>query len=168
VKKSVFFITLLFFAYPATAQVYRWVDKSGTVHYSNGTPPPGVKPALVDIEAKSGPPSADSQECHTVRCQGERMEERLARREDAEARAAAQRGAAAPPPVRGLEFRKYLGIQRGMSEGELVGLAGTPDLMFQDRSFRSYTWLPTPADPFTTTVTLARGRVSEIERIRKF
>jgi hypothetical protein len=150
------------------AQVYRWVDKGGTVHYSNGSPPPGVKPTIVDIEAKSGPPSADSQECHTVRCQGERMEERMARREDAEARAAAQRAAAAPPPVRGLEFRKYLWIQRGMSEGELVGLAGTPDLMFQDRSLRTYTWLPTPADPFTTTVTLLRGRVSEIERVRKF
>ena len=167
-KKSVFFLTLLFFAVAATAQVYRWVDKNGTVHYSNGTPPPGVKPTVVDIEAKSGPPSADSQECNTVRCQGERMEERMARREDAEARAAAQRAAAAPPPVRGLEFRKYLSIQRGMSEGELVGLAGTPDLMFQDRSFRTYTWLPTLADPFTTTVTLVRGRVSEIERVRKF
>jgi hypothetical protein len=127
-----------------------------------------VKPTIVDIDAKSGPPSADSRECHTVRCQGERMEERMARREEAEARAAAQRAAAAPPPVRGLEFRKYLWIQRGMSEGELVGLAGTPDLMFQDRSFRTYTWLPTPADPFTTTVTLVRGRVNEIERVRKF
>ena len=166
--RVVIFLLLLQVSYCVNAQVYRWVDKSGTVHYSNGTPPPGVKPTIVDIEAKSGPPSADSQECHTVRCQGERMEERLARRADAEARAAAQRAAAAPPPVRGLEFRKYLWIQRGMSEGELVGLAGTPDLMFQDRSFRTYTWLPTPADPFTTTVTLLRGRVNEIERIRKF
>jgi hypothetical protein len=35
-------------------------------------------------------------------------------------------------------------------------------------AMRTYTYLPTSADPFTTTVTLVGGRVSEIERIRKF
>jgi hypothetical protein len=35
-------------------------------------------------------------------------------------------------------------------------------------SLRSYTYLPTPGDPFTTTITLVGGRVSDIERIRKF
>ena len=97
-KKWLFVLSMLLFS-PATAQVYRWVDKNGTVHYSNGTPPPGVKSSIVDIDAKSGPPSADSRECHTVRCQGERMEERIARREEAEARAFAQRAATAPAPV---------------------------------------------------------------------
>lgn len=33
---------------------------------------------------------------------------------------------------------------------------------------KTYTYMPTPADPFTTTVMLVGGRVSEIERIRKF
>ena len=33
---------------------------------------------------------------------------------------------------------------------------------------KTYTYLPTPADPFITTITLVGGRVSEIERIRKF
>jgi hypothetical protein len=162
-----FFLLSMFIAAAAHSQVYRWVDKNGTVHYSNSTPPPGVKPSVVNIEAKSGPPSADSQECHTVRCQGERMEERIARREEAEARAAANR-APSPPQPRGLSFRAYLSIKRGMSEGELFSEAGAPDLSFQDRSFKTYTWLPTLADPFTTTVTLQRGRVSEIERVRKF
>jgi hypothetical protein len=32
----------------------------------------------------------------------------------------------------------------------------------------SYTYLPTPADPFTTTITLVGGRVSELDRVRKF
>ena len=32
---------LLLAATPATAQVYRWVDGKGTVHYSNAKPVPG-------------------------------------------------------------------------------------------------------------------------------
>jgi hypothetical protein len=33
---------------------------------------------------------------------------------------------------------------------------------------RTWTYFPTSADPFTTTITLVGGRVAEIERIRKF
>jgi uncharacterized protein DUF4124 len=152
----------------ASAQVYRWTDKAGTVHYSNETPPKGVKATELAIEAKPGAPSPDTQDCYTVRCQGERMEARIAARDAAEARAAAERAATAPGRPRGLDFRQYISLQRGMSESELVALAGAPDLMFRDRSFRTYTWLPTPGDPFTTTVTLVSGRISEIERVRRF
>lgn len=152
----------------ASAEVYRWVDQTGTVHYSNEAPPKGVKATTVPIDARPGAPSADTQECYTVRCQGERMEERLARRGAADAAAAAERAASAPPQPRGLDFRKYVSLQRGMTEGELVAIAGAPDLLFRDFSFRTYTWLPTPGDPFTTTVTVVGGRVSEIERVRKF
>jgi hypothetical protein len=161
-------LLLLFLCSTAFAQVYRWRDEAGTVHYSNQAPPQGVGSTKVDIDARPGAPSPDTQECYTVRCQGERMEARLAEREAAEARAAAERAAAEPPPPRGLEFRKYISLYRGMSEGELVSVAGAPDLLFLDYSFKTYTWLPTPADPFTTTVTLVSGRVSEIERVRKF
>ena len=152
----------------ASAQVYRWTDAAGTVHYSNERPSSGVKATTVDIDARPGAPSPETHECYTVRCQGERMEARIAERQAAEARAAAEREAVAPYRPRGLEFRKYISIQRGMSEGELVDLAGAPDLLFRDFSLKTYTWLPTPADPFTTTVTLVSGRVSEIERVRKF
>ena len=159
-------VVLLLVPLAASAQVYRWVER-GTVHYSNEAPPKGVKATTLVIDARPGSASADSQECYSVRCQGERMEQRLAQREAADARAAAER-AAAPPPPHGLDFRKYVSIQRGMSEGELVAVAGSPDLLFRDFSFRTYTWLPTPADPFTTTVTVVSGQVSEIERVRRF
>jgi hypothetical protein len=163
------FATLLLAATAASAQVYRWVDEKGMVHYSNSTPPAGVKATVIDPEAKAGPPSPESWECYTVRCQGERLEQRLARREELEVRLAAERAAAAPKPSRGLDFRRYVSLQRGMSEGELVGIAGSPDLLFWDaRSMKTYTYLPTPADPFTTTIVLIRGRVSDIDRVRKF
>jgi hypothetical protein len=162
-------VAMLVAAAPAAAQVYRWVDDRGRVHYSNDTPPPGVQASTVNINAQPGPPSADTAECHTLRCQGERMEQRMARREVLDAQLAAERAAVSPPPVRGLEFRRYVSIQRGMSEGELLGIAGEPDLQVgNSRSSRTYTYMPTPADPFTTTITLLRGRVSEIERVRRF
>ncbi len=158
---------LLLASASASAQVYRWVE-GGTVHYSNEPPPANVKATKLDIETRPGAVPAETQDCYTVRCQGERMEERLARREAADAQAAAERAASAPPRPRGLEFRKYISIYRGMSEGELVGVAGAPDMVFRDRSAKTYTYLPTPSDPFTTTVSLFGGRVSEVERVRKY
>jgi hypothetical protein len=160
---------LLLAAASASAQVYRWVDEGGRVTYSNSPPPNGVSARVVDPHAKAGPPAPDTADCYTLRCQGERLEQRLAQREELETRLARERAAATPPPSRGLEFRKYISIQRGMSEGELVTLAGAPDLLLpQARAVKTYTYLPTLSDPFTTTVTLIRGRVSEIERVRKF
>jgi len=186
-----FLLGLFFICQAAAAQVYRWVDAKGTVHYSDTAPPQGVKATVVDIEAKSGAPSPDSGDCYTLRCQGERLDQRLARREELETRLAAERAARAPRQPRGLEFRRYISIQRGMTEGELLGVAGEPDMLVNQGaaisapttvqtgrnvrgaaravlSLRTYTYLPTPGDPFTTTVTLVGGRVSEIERIRKF
>lgn len=175
------------------AQIYRWTDAGGRTHFSNTPPPPGVKSTVVDPDAKAGPPSADSTECYTLRCQAERMEERQRRRDAEEARAAAERAASPPKEARyrGLDFRKYISIQRGMTEGELLGIAGEPDLVADQGialaapttvqgsrnlvvgaraglSLKTYTYMPTPADPFTTTITLVGGRVSEIERVRKF
>ena len=152
----------------AEAQVYRWVDQKGTVHYSNEKPPAGVKSTVVNIDARTGPPSPDTQDCYTVRCQGERMEERVARREESDARAAGARGAAAPPPARGLVFTQYISLQRGMSEGELLGIEGPPDFQTYDYHQVTYTYMPTPGDPFTTTISLVGGRIRQIERIRKF
>jgi hypothetical protein len=166
--RAALLVLMLCMASGAAAQVYRWVDDKGRVHYSNEPPPPGVKAITVNINAGPGPAAADSAECYTVRCQGERMEERIARRELLDAQLAAERAALAPRPVRGLEFRKYISIERGMTEGELLGSAGEPDFRTRDRSVRTYTYMPTPADPFTTTITLVGGRVSEIERARKF
>ena len=156
-------------ALPAQAEVYRWVDEHGRVHYSNAVPPEGVEAVVIGATANGGfvsPPPAEG--CYTLHCQGERLEPRLARREAAEARYAAERLAAMPPPPRGLSFRDYISLRRGMTEGELLGIAGAPDLQARQHSFATYTYMPTPADPFTTTITLVRGRVSEIERTRKF
>ena len=189
--RALLILILLAAGAPATAQIYRWVDASGRVNFSNTTPPKGVQATVVDPNAREVPPGPESTECYTIRCQGERMEERERKREAELAKALAARAAAEPRPARGLEFRKYISIQRGMSEGELLGIAGEPDLQ-ADQGYaiaapatvqvsrnlavparaglkmKTYTYLPAPGDPYTTTVTLVGGRVSEIERVRKF
>ena len=184
-------LVLFAFSVPAAAQIYRWVDSQGRVNFSNTAPPQGVKSTVVDPSAKEGPPGVESTECYTIRCQGERMEERQRKRDAEIEKAAAERAAAAPKRYRGLEFRKYISIQKGMTEGELLGIAGEPDLKADQGvaitapmpvqgsrnlvtaaraglSMKTYTYLPTSADPFTTTITLVGGRVSELERVRKF
>ena len=176
---------------PAMAQIYRWTDAQGQTHFSNVAPPQGVKATVVDPNAKEVPPAPESGECYTIRCQGERMEQRQRGRERAEAKEAAERAAAAQKQPRGLDFRRYISIERGMSEGELLGVAGEPDFISDQGialaapstvqagrrhrvparsgySFKTWTYLPTSADPFTTTITLVGGRVSQIERVRKF
>ena len=161
----------IFFLAPSAmaADVYRWVDEKGTVHYSNEAPPKNVKSTRVDVEAEPRAPVNDGGECYTVRCQGERLEERLARREQIEAREAAERAAVTPRPPKGLDFRKYVALYRDMSEGEFITIAGEPDLLLWDSGpVKTYTYFPTPGDPFTTTVVLRSGRVAEIERVRKF
>jgi len=184
-------VALALLAGSAHAQIYRWTDADGRVNFSNKAPPQGVKSTIVDADSRVGPPSVESAECYTIRCQGERMEERERRREADNARAAAERAALEPKRARGLEFRKYISISRGMSEGEVLGIAGEPDLKADqgiaisapttvqiNRNFRTaareglalktYTYLPIPGDPYVTTITLVGGRVSEIERVRKF
>ena len=81
----------------------------------------GANAKVLNIDAKAGPASPDTLDCYTVRCQGERLEQRLARREELLAQDVALRTAATPKPWNGLEFRKYISIQRGMTEGEMLG-----------------------------------------------
>jgi len=167
--RAVVFLSLMLASAAAGAQVYRWVDAKGTVTYSNEKPPPDANAKMLNIDAKAGPASPDTLDCYTVRCQGERLEQRLARREELLAQDVALRTAATPKPWNGLEFRKYISIQRGMTEGEMLGYAGPPDLAVRDGwSVRTYTYMPTVADPFTTTISIVNGRVSGLERVRKF
>jgi hypothetical protein len=89
------------------------------------------------------------------------------------------------PDVRGLDFTSFLHLERGMTEGQVLSVAGEPDVLsdqgFVERSViqttgperkalavRTYTYLPTDADPFTTTITLVGGQVTDIRRDQRF
>lgn len=167
--RALLLLILLAAVTPASAQIYRWVDDKGKVTYSNATPPAGVRASVVDANAKAGAPSPESLECYTLRCQGERLERRQAQRDELETRLAAERAAVTPPRPRGLDFRSYISLHRGMTEGEMLTYTGAPDLLFSDVfASKNYTYLPTHVDPFTTTITVIGGRINNIERVRKF
>jgi hypothetical protein len=93
--------------------------------------------------------------------------------------------------TRGLDFRAYLSIRKGMTEGEVLSIAGRPDLqaeqgvvlsnqgwtdrgeivMHSERmalALRTYTYMPTADAPYVTTITFLGGRVSEVQRDRRF
>jgi hypothetical protein len=70
---------LLAFSWSATAQVYKWTDENGKVHY--GDRPQGGKPATaIAAPASGGQPSGAAgagalEECHTITCQGMRADQ---------------------------------------------------------------------------------------------
>ena len=83
--------------------------------------------------------------------------------------------------ARGLDFTSFIRLERGMTEGQVIGIAGRPDLLndhgFVERAtgserralaIRTYTYLPTDADPFTSTITLVGGQVTDIRRDQSF
>ena len=161
-------VALLLCTAGAHAQVYRWVDEKGTVHYSNEAPPSGVKATTVDMEADPRAPVTETAECYTAQCQAERLEQRVARRDQIAARLAAERAAPNAREPRGLDTRIYAAIRRGMAENELLEIAGEPDLLLWDsRTVKTYTYFPTAIEPYTTTVTFLNGRVTEMERLRR-
>ncbi len=53
--KSVLLAVMLAFAASAFAQMYRWVDKDGRVHYTATPPPPGVKARTLQAPAAAVP-----------------------------------------------------------------------------------------------------------------
>ncbi len=50
--------SMLVFTAVASAQMYRWVDKDGKVHYTNTPPPPGVKAKTIIAPAGPSAPAA--------------------------------------------------------------------------------------------------------------
>jgi hypothetical protein len=96
------------------------------------------------------------------------------------------------PSVRGMEFDVYIRLRNGMTEGELRERAGPPDHQTVDGSVgrkegvvrrresdavsvnstesivKTFYYFPTVSDPFTTAVTTTGGRITDLQRERKF
>jgi hypothetical protein len=101
-----------------------------------------------------------------------------------------------PTAVRGMPFDVFIMLRQGMTEAELLQRAGPPDYMsvdgsvgnvvsarrigppgpgkpprvetFSNMELKNFYYYPTVSDPFTTVVTLTGGRISEMQRTRKF
>lgn len=75
-------ICLIPLSFPALAQVHKWVDEKGRVHYADQPPPARQSERLAIPTGAAAFPPADP-DCYTIRCQYERMRaDRLREDED--------------------------------------------------------------------------------------
>ena len=173
---------------PLAAEVYKWVDENGITHYGEH-PPANASAIYVDVRPNlmEGVKKQDCRDCQA---------------EKSNPPAPAPQVAATLPPVHGLPFEIFIRIERGMTEGEVLVLTGTPDQEVTEGTVersaatasaannvnpqtgvvtrnaniikntitqvvKTYYYLPTLSDPFTTILTFNGGRVVDIQRIRK-
>jgi hypothetical protein len=137
------------------AETYRWVDEKGVTNY--GEKPPASRPAR----------AVDTSPGAIIETTGQ-FDKQLP--PDRALRPPAEAPMAIAPGPRGMEFSIFAQLQRGMTEGELLQRAGKPDHLSLETFDiqKTYYYFPTPGNPYTTAVTLRRGRISDIERIKKF
>ena len=156
VMKALSGLLLLSLGGTATAaEAYRWVDEKGVTNY--GEKPPASRPAT-PVNTSPGA---------IIESSGQFEKNAPAERPS---RFASEPLPGAVPGPRGMEFNVFVQLQRGMTEGELLQRAGKPDHVALE-SFeiqKTYYYFPTPGNPYTTAVTMRSGRISEIERIKKF
>lgn len=172
-------LALLCAVLPAAADVYKWIDREGKVHYSD-TPPANAASKPVDL------PNIGTES----RAAESPVAEQKPRAEPAPQAAAVPQAPAVPPVAsnRGMPFDVYIMLRNGMSEGELMQRAGPPDYessdgtvgsavvsgrrgrvqTFNNLELRKLYYYPTLSDPFTTVVTLTGGMISDLQRTRKF
>jgi hypothetical protein len=146
------------------AQVYKWVDGHGMTTYSEAPPPNRharllhLKPNVVD----GGGPVRPS----TVSVPAAAASAAAASATDV--RPAQDSGARNP---NGMPFSVYIRLHPGMSEGELLERAGSPDYSSVDNivdGVKTYYYYPTTSNPFTTAVRLRDGSIVNIKRTRKY
>ena len=176
---KVLVLALLCAALPAAADVYKWVDNEGKIHYSDTPPAKGAAKTLdlPNIGTETKPAESPAAELKP-------------REAPAPVQAAAPPApaVAAPAAVRGMPFDVYIMLRTGMNEGELIQRAGPPDYesfegsvgnavvtgrrgrvqSFNNLELRRLYYYPTSSDPFTTVVTLTGGMISDLQRTRKF
>ena len=142
------------------AEAYKWVDDKGVTNYGE-KPPKNRSSQQVDTTPKvvieSDPKSA-------------------AKSVQPPQSTVAPQASAAPPPApsgaRGMEFDVFVRLQRGMTEGEVLQRAGVPDREsvenFRHDIVKSLYYMPTAGNPYVTVVTLRGGRITNLERIKRF
>ena len=183
-------VVLLMLAPLVQADVFKWVDRNGSVHYGD-KPPHNVRSRPVDLRFAGSPTTTDVNPC----CQDSpKPVDR-----PVQIVFAAEPSPARNPPPRGMDFGVFIMLRLGMSEGELLQRAGVPDYQssdgytvqaiaverggypsggwrrgvafpygFSNQTVKTFYYYPTLSNPFTTVLTLTGGRISDLQRTRQF
>ena len=186
-------IASLALAPAAIAEVYKWVDRNGKVHYGD-TPPANARATPVEMTS-SGPSRAGQVPATAAAEQASQPPAQPPIQISI-----APETPAPQPATRGMDFGVYIMLRVGMSEGELLQRAGPPDFQTNDGSvgvsvvgkarriddpagnrvrgpgvhtfsnleLKRYYYYPTVSNPFTTVLTLTGGMISDLQRTRQF
>lgn len=160
-------ILILAAAVCSAADAYKWVDEKGITNYGE-KPPHDISATPVSTEPRG-----------VIETGGDAVRPRDAA-ELSRSRVSpvqvitvpVQPSYVAAQSVRGMAFDIYIRLERGMTEGELLVRAGPPDHESVDGGWdyavKTYYYLPTVADPYTTVVSLRDGRIANLQRVKKF
>jgi len=192
-NKSLVFVLCAALSGTAAAQVYKWVDENGVTHYAE-VAPHGVPATEIDIRPPLGIVTDDVAKCHGIRCQGEEPDAMKQAETPKMAEAPNPvRGLVFEDFIkieRGMTEGEVL-IRAGKPDQEVT--EGTAESTAASAStsnsinpqtgavtrntniirntiteiVKTYYYLPTISDPFTTVITFRGGRVADIQRIRK-
>jgi hypothetical protein len=182
-------IASLALAPAAIAEVYKWVDSNGKVHYGD-TPPANARATPIEMTS-SGPSRAGQIPATAAAEQASQPPAQPPIQVSFAPEMPAQQ-----PATRGMDFGVYIMLRLGMSEGELLQRAGPPDFQTNDGSvvgkarridhrsgnrvrgpgvhtfnnleLKRYYYYPTVSNPFTTVLTLTGGMISDLQRTRQF
>lgn len=195
-RKILIAVALLALAPAAFADVYKWLDRNGIVHYSD-TPPVDARSRSVDLRFAGSAMTIDVNSCCVAK------EDTPKPAEQPVYIVVAAEPATPNPAPRGLDFGVYIMLRRGMSEGELLQRAGPPDFEstdgnsvqtfaqsrrgrpihhlhgrhgrglvipygFSNLIVKTFYYYPTLSNPFTTELTLVGGRIADLQRTRQF
>jgi hypothetical protein len=123
--KSFSAVVLMMLASLVQADVYKWVDRNGIVHYGD-TPPANARSRPVDLRFARSATTIDANSCCVAKENPPKPAE-----QPVYIVIAAEPPAPNPAP-RGMDFGVFIMLRHGMSEGELLQRAGPPDFESTD------------------------------------
>ena len=192
-NKSLVFVLCAALSGTAAAQVYKWVDENGVTHYAE-VAPRGVPATEIDIRPPLGIVTDDVAKCHSIRCQGEepdamkqaetpKMAETLnpvrglafdifiqIERGMTEAEVVIRAGKPDQEVTEGTAESTAASASTANSVNPQTGAVTRNTNIIRNtitEIVKTYYYLPTISDPFTTIITFRGGRVADIKRIRK-
>ncbi len=188
-------LVLMMVASFVQADVYKWVDRDGGVHYGD-TRPANTRSRPVDLRYAGSATTTEAISC----CAAKGVPPEPAAQPTYIIFPAEP--PARSPALRGMDFGVFIMLRRGMSEGELLQRAGPPDFESADgyavqpvvvtrrgrlidqlldwrgqgalsygvSNFivKTFYYYPTISNPFTTVLTLTGGRITDLQRTRQF
>lgn len=156
------------------ASAWKWVDEKGVTHYGDAPPPTVTKKQAVDTRPYGVTGGGGCGTCDW------RALERRDREQPAVTSTQPARENIAQASARGMSYEVYIRLKPGMNEGELLARAGAPDstaveatrnvnvrgVPVANAEVKSYYYMPTPANPYVTKVTLEAGIIASIDRTK--